>query len=154
MIYIYTYNIILYYIMEAGYGNPIQYSCLENSQGQRSLAGCTPQGHTDRLSTAQVYICVCVCVCVRSSDFVIQVSFFFPRCHPGSGRAFQVYLYFFTLIFCSMLSAAFSEVLTRATHVNVPDVSSSFQIRCERQRAAAVQICSHPSPACCPLEPS
>ena len=43
---IYIYNIILYiilyYIMEAGHGNPLQYSCLENSQGQRSLAGCSP----------------------------------------------------------------------------------------------------------------
>ena len=25
-----------------GYGNPLQYSCLENPQGQRSLAGCCP----------------------------------------------------------------------------------------------------------------
>ena len=25
-----------------GYGNPLQYSCLENPHGQRSLAGCSP----------------------------------------------------------------------------------------------------------------
>ena len=24
-------------------GNPIQYSCMENPRGQRSLAGCSPQ---------------------------------------------------------------------------------------------------------------
>ena len=26
-------------------GNPLWYSCLENPHGQRSLAGCSPQGH-------------------------------------------------------------------------------------------------------------
>ena len=26
-----------------GHGNPLQYSCLENSQGQRNLVGCNPQ---------------------------------------------------------------------------------------------------------------
>ena len=40
--------------------NPIQYPCLENSQGQRSLVGYNPWGHkeldmTERLSTAQLY---------------------------------------------------------------------------------------------------
>ena len=29
-----------------GHGNPLQYSCLENPHGQRSLAGCHPRGHT------------------------------------------------------------------------------------------------------------
>ena len=41
-----------------GHGNQLQYSCLENPQGQRSLAGCSPWGHkesnmTDHLRTAQ-----------------------------------------------------------------------------------------------------
>ena len=27
-----------------GHSNPLQYSCLENPQGQRSLAGCHPRG--------------------------------------------------------------------------------------------------------------
>ena len=40
------------------YGNPLQYSCLENPQGQKSLAGYSPRGRkeldtTERLSTAQ-----------------------------------------------------------------------------------------------------
>ena len=39
-------------------GNPLQYSCLEKPHGQRSLAGCSPQGRREsdtpeRLSTAQ-----------------------------------------------------------------------------------------------------
>ena len=67
-----------------GHGNPLQYSCLENPQGQRSLAGYSPRGHkeldtTERLSTStwsyftisyqfpvhskviQLYIYMCVC---------------------------------------------------------------------------------------------
>ena len=41
-----------------GHGNPFQYSCLENSHGQRSLVGYSPWGHkeldmTERLSMAQ-----------------------------------------------------------------------------------------------------
>ena len=39
-----------------GNGNPLQYSCLENPHGQRSLVGYNPWGHkwsdtTERLST-------------------------------------------------------------------------------------------------------
>ena len=39
-------------------GNPLQYSCLGNPRGQRSLVGYSPWGHresdrTERLSTAQ-----------------------------------------------------------------------------------------------------
>ena len=30
-----------------GQGNPLQYSCLENPHGQRSLAGCSPWGHKE-----------------------------------------------------------------------------------------------------------
>ena len=41
-----------------GHSNPLQYSCLENAHGQRSLAGFSPWGHkeldtTEQLSTAQ-----------------------------------------------------------------------------------------------------
>ena len=40
-----------------GHGNPLQYSCLENPHGQRSLMGYSPRGRieletTERLSTA------------------------------------------------------------------------------------------------------
>ena len=30
-----------------GHGNPLQYSCLENPHGQRSLAGYSPQGYKE-----------------------------------------------------------------------------------------------------------
>ena len=36
-----------------GNGNPLQYSCLENPQGQRSLAGYSPQGHKESNTTKQ-----------------------------------------------------------------------------------------------------
>ena len=41
-----------------GHGNPLQYSCLDNPHGQRSLVGCIPWGHkeldtTERLSSTQ-----------------------------------------------------------------------------------------------------
>ena len=52
--------------LEVGQGNPLQYSCLENSHGQRSLVLCSPWGHkesdtTEQLSTAQpmfVFLCL------------------------------------------------------------------------------------------------
>ena len=55
-----------------GHGNPLQYSCLENPHGQRSLASCNPWGckeldRTKWLSTAQhwnanhnTWMCICV----------------------------------------------------------------------------------------------
>ena len=41
-----------------GHGKPLQYSCLENAHGQRSLASYSPWGHKEsdtieQLSTAQ-----------------------------------------------------------------------------------------------------
>ena len=44
-----------------GHGNPLQYPCLKNIHGQRSLAGYRPWGHkesdtTEWLSTAPIYI--------------------------------------------------------------------------------------------------
>ena len=35
-----------------GNGNPLQYSCLENPDGQRSLTGCSPRG-LEELNTAE-----------------------------------------------------------------------------------------------------
>ena len=48
-----------------GHGNPLQYSCLENPYGQRSLVGYSPWGHkesdtTERLSS---HICMAEFLC-------------------------------------------------------------------------------------------
>ena len=48
-----------------GHGNPLQYSCLENTHGQRSLVGYSPWGHresdmTERLTHIRGGVCVCV----------------------------------------------------------------------------------------------
>ena len=45
--------------LEEGHGNPLQYSCLENPHGQRSLAGyspgvCKELDTTEQLSTAHL----------------------------------------------------------------------------------------------------
>lgn len=70
---------------------------------------------------------IIVCIYMLGLLVVLSRSHFFPPYyHPSSGKAFQVYLYFFNLIVCSMLSAAFSEVLTWALHLNLPDLSSSL----------------------------
>ena len=37
-----------------GNGNALQYSCLENSHGQRSLVGYNPWGHKESDSTEQL----------------------------------------------------------------------------------------------------
>ena len=36
------------------HGNPLQYSCLENPQGQRSLVGCSPPGRKESDVTEQI----------------------------------------------------------------------------------------------------
>ena len=37
-----------------GHGNPLQYSCLENPHGQRSLDGYSPRGHKESDTTEQL----------------------------------------------------------------------------------------------------
>ena len=61
-----------------GHGNPLQYSCLENLHGQRSLAGyspwgCKESGATERLNTAQSS----VSVCSRFYEFLLRFSLAF-----------------------------------------------------------------------------
>ena len=69
-----------------GHGNPLQYSCLENPHGQRSLVGYSPQGRkesdkTEQLSTVQLciwfykfvlrtftHLCCLIFVCFRSQS--------------------------------------------------------------------------------------
>ena len=58
-----------------GHDNPLQYSCLVNPHGQRSLVGYSPWGckesdTTEQISTANM--CVCVCVCITESLTVQQ----------------------------------------------------------------------------------
>ena len=39
---------------EAGHGNPLWYSCLENPHGQRSLVGYSPWGHKESDMTEEI----------------------------------------------------------------------------------------------------
>ena len=43
-----------------GHGNPLQYSCLKNPHGQRSLAGYSPQGRKES-GTAEATACTHTC---------------------------------------------------------------------------------------------
>ena len=42
--------------LEGGHGNPLQYSCLENPQGQRSLVGYSPWGRKESDTTERLSI--------------------------------------------------------------------------------------------------
>ena len=44
-------NPVVSYTHGEGNGNPLQYSCLENPHGQRSLAGYSPWGHKESDTT-------------------------------------------------------------------------------------------------------
>ena len=49
-----------------GHGNPLQYSCLENPQGHRSLVGCSPWSFKESDSTKHsTDTCVCVTEALR-----------------------------------------------------------------------------------------
>ena len=58
-----------------GHGNPLQYSCLENLHGQRSLVGYSPQGHkeldrTERLRTLDPVVdSILLCLEIRSKTY-------------------------------------------------------------------------------------
>ena len=66
-----------------GIGYPLQYSCLENLHGQRSLAGYSPWGHkelnmTEQLSTAQQHMCIYIQVymlCVYTYFIVLKKKY-------------------------------------------------------------------------------
>ena len=45
-----------------GHGNPLQYSCLENSRDRRAWWGVAESDMTEQVSIACVCVCVCVCV--------------------------------------------------------------------------------------------
>ena len=47
-----------------GHGNPLQYSCLENPHGQRSLLGCSSYDHKELDTTERLKSTAHVCVCV------------------------------------------------------------------------------------------
>ena len=45
---------------EGRHGNPLQYSCLENLHGQRSLAGCNPWGLKELDTTEGLSMLACM----------------------------------------------------------------------------------------------
>ena len=60
---------------EEGNGNPIQYSCLENPHGQRSLAGYSPWGHKELDRTERLTFTFTFKVCSRAAvSLCISIS--------------------------------------------------------------------------------
>ena len=60
-----------------GNGNPLQYYCLENPQGQRSLAGCIPWGHkeSDNIEQLRTHTLALVYnICSSLSDLLHSVQ--------------------------------------------------------------------------------
>ena len=75
-----------------GHGNPLQYSCLENPQGQRSLAGYSPWGckgsdTTGRLSTQHSRPCKGDSESCSETPGVREQVGVVGRVAPGSGGA-------------------------------------------------------------------
>ena len=61
-----------------GIGYPLQYSCLENLHGQRSLAGYSPWGHkelnmTEQLSTYRLTILVLIVSLFKEQTFAVAI---------------------------------------------------------------------------------
>ena len=50
---------------EGRHGNPLQYSCLENPQGQRSLAGYSPKGCKELDMTEQLSTCRIIVIAIK-----------------------------------------------------------------------------------------
>ena len=61
-----------------GHSNPLQCACLENPHGQRSLVGCSLQGHTELDMTEQLSIAQ------QSLQKSLQWLLFLPFCRWGS----------------------------------------------------------------------
>ena len=65
-----------------GYGNPLQYSCLENPHGQRSLAGYSPWGRKGSDMTEQLRaapLSQLLCYTVRGEGFVLVHSLYYNK---------------------------------------------------------------------------
>ena len=103
------------------HSNPLQYSCLENPHGQRSLVGYIPWGHkeldvTEQLSTAHMYL--------RWLNRVLQNSYVEALIPTGHYLATYALSHSLDLIYsCSPHSAsatlAFLWLQVKYTHISL-----------------------------------
>ena len=61
-----------YPLFRGGHGNPVQYSCLKNSHGWRSLAGYSPWDHKELDRTEQLSISPVLCYHCRLTKMELQ----------------------------------------------------------------------------------
>ena len=77
------------YLPGGWHENPLQYSCLENPHGQRSLAGCSPWGRKEWDMTEHITMCT----------WRLALIFLFVPCSP----ILWVYLFSISLILSFIL---------------------------------------------------
>ena len=127
-----------------GHGNPLQYSCLENPHGQRSLVGYSPWGRkksdtTEQLSTAcegmTLSLSSPVCLftftllspdkhftCFTTFHFFVEVNFLLFR--PGSCYTFTAAVWLQSLV--GELKACFKRCRLRPPKVRWIAISSQI----------------------------
>ena len=65
-----------------GHGNPLQYSCLENPHGQRSLAGCSPWGRKELDMTERLTLRFCSAFRAPSGNWDADSTSLYPPSLP------------------------------------------------------------------------
>ena len=97
------------------YGNPLQYSCLENPHGQRSLVGCSPWGHAELDTTEPLSVPACLCLPGSFFDSpavrFICVAAVAHSCHGCVVFPLRAMVDFSTLLFGDL--GLFSAVVSR-----------------------------------------
>ena len=64
-----------------GLGNPLQYCCLENPYGQRSLVGYSSRGHKELDMTEtkhkrdELVKCLCYLVLIQSYRYILKITY-------------------------------------------------------------------------------
>ena len=87
-----------------GHGNPLQDSCLENPQGQRSLAGCSPWDHRELDTTEGLSMHMNTGVYVTFWIHVFAFFRYIPRSGINGSYAnflFRLFFFFWGTVFYS-----------------------------------------------------
>ena len=67
---------------KGGHSDPLQYSCLENPHGQRSLAGYSPQGHKEfGMTEVKEHACLCKGLLILIAGFSSNVFLLQDPCY-------------------------------------------------------------------------
>ena len=114
-----------------GYGNPLQYSCLKNPYGQRSLAGYSPWGHkeldmTDINATLSICLILFFPLCVYKSILYIPCSLKIID-SASQTRAFDIILDVHLLYNPFSPYKQYLAMLQQYVNRELPDIQASFR---------------------------